>query len=161
MDRRNDVLIAFACLGASRLFGAAGVELEWHTLKSCPNTEAAIHIVFSDLTSPTDRPGALAYAYPFQTGRVVVFYDRVEASIPRSGLSRLLAYVMAHEIGHVLQGLSRHSETGVMKGVWNGHDRAQIQLNTLDFSLEDVDLIHLGIAAREARWATSQTASLR
>jgi hypothetical protein len=161
MDRRNDVQIAYASLGASRRFADVGVELEWHTLSACPTAENAIHIVFSDLTSPTDRPGALAYAYPFQTGGIVVFYDRVQASTPRCGLSRLLAYVMAHEITHVLQGISRHSEIGIMKGVWNGHDRAQIQLNTLEFSLEDIEFIHMGIAARQARWATGQAASVR
>ncbi len=161
MDRRNDVQIAYACLGASRLFADAGVELEWHTRTACPTTEDAIHIVFSDLTSPNNRPGALAYAYPFQSGGIVIFYDRVEASTSRMGLSRLLAYVMAHEIAHVLQAVSRHSETGIMKGMWNGHDRAQIQLNTLEFSLEDREFIRMGIKAREARWATSQAASIR
>jgi hypothetical protein len=161
MDRRPDVQIAYASLGASRLFAAVDVELEWHTLRTCPTTEDAIHIVFSDLTSPANRPGALAYAYPYQTGRVVIFYDRVEASTPRTGLSRLLAYVMAHEIAHVLQAVSRHSENGIMKSVWNGHDRAQIQLNTLEFSLEDIEFIHKGIKAREAKWATTLAASLR
>ncbi len=161
MDRRPDVQVSYASLGASRLLAAAGVELEWHTRASCPTREDAIHIVFSDLTSPTNRPGALAYAYPYQTGRIVIFYDRVEASTPRTGLSRLLAYVLAHEIAHVLQAVSRHSENGIMKGVWNGHDRAQIRLNTLEFSIEDIEFIHMGIAARETRWATSQAASIR
>jgi hypothetical protein len=34
----------------------------------------------------------------------------------------LLGYVLAHEIGHVLEGLVRHSGAGVMKASWNRAD---------------------------------------
>jgi hypothetical protein len=44
-----------------------------------------------------------------------VLYDRVQAMVSPAHEPHLLAYVLAHEIVHILEGTGRHSATGIMK----------------------------------------------
>ncbi len=62
---------------------------------------------------------ALAYALPYQAAgtRIQVFADRVLKNPNRIFARTLLAHAMVHEITHVVQRVSRHSESGVMKAV--------------------------------------------
>jgi hypothetical protein len=48
------------------------------------------------------------------------------------GLS-LLGYVWAHEIGHVLEGVVRHSGEGILKARWNLYDHALMGAEVLNF----------------------------
>ncbi len=70
---------------------------------------------------------------------------------------------MAHELGHVLEGIVRHSDSGIMKAQWNTRDRLQMLVHPLSFSSADVDLIELGLARMTARPAadTPVVAGLR
>ncbi len=52
---------------------------------------------------------------------------------------------MTHEITHLLQGVSRHYQTGVMKANWDAHDFAQMAYEPLPFAPEDIELIQLGL----------------
>jgi hypothetical protein len=56
---------------------------------------------------------------------------------------------MAHEITHMLQGVSRHSLTGVMKPRWDRNDYSQMAWRPLAFTEGDIALIQLGMKARE------------
>jgi hypothetical protein len=58
---------------------------------------------------------------------------------------------MAHEIAHMLQGVSRHSLTGVMKPHWDQDDYAQMAWKPLEFTKGDIILMQLGIKARAER----------
>ena len=60
----------------------------------------------------------------------------------------VLAHVMAHEITHVLEGIGRHSQTGVMRAHWRGGDYREMRSKPLPFAPEDVCLIHEGLASR-------------
>lgn len=53
---------------------------------------------------------------------MLFFYDRVLANSRPTGLPFLLGHVLAHEIGHILQGVERHSSAGVMKEKWDYRD---------------------------------------
>jgi hypothetical protein len=64
-----------------------------------------------------------------------------------------LAHVLAHEITHILQGVSRHSESGVMKATWDQRDFEKMAWKPLTFTERDVMLIHFGLEARAARKA--------
>src|SRR5580698_9505171 len=56
----------------------------------------------------------LAYALPYEGTHIVIFYDRAQAAMPDpEGVAQLLAHVLAHEVTHVLEGVSRHSAEGV------------------------------------------------
>jgi hypothetical protein len=93
------------------------------------------------------KPGALAYALPYEGSHIVVFWDRVQATTgPR--VPALLAHVLAHEITHILEGFCRHSESGLMKAHWDVSSYRMMNSETLPFAGEDVELIYAGLARR-------------
>jgi len=151
MDRDNSAT-GLGAEGASRLFASIGVAIEWHTVYACPSASGAIRAVVSEQAPPPGHDGDMAYAFPYEGTRIVIFYARIKDMARNRNLlvSRLLAYVLAHEIAHVLQWTSRHSDSGIMKAHWNHADEIQIQKNTLRFTPFDVDLINDGMAARLA-----------
>jgi hypothetical protein len=93
----------------------------------------------------------MAYAQPYDGVHIVVLYDRIEKSANGpSQVSAFLAHVMTREITHLLQGISRHSQTGVMKARWDAHDLLQMAQNPLPFAPEDINLIQRGLRLRAA-----------
>jgi hypothetical protein len=92
--------------------------------------------------------GAFAYSLPYGGRHIVVFWDRVLRKVGSSVAPILLAHVLVHEIAHILQGVSRHSKTGIMKATWGPEDYFQMRTKPLEFTDEDVALIHRGLAAR-------------
>jgi hypothetical protein len=133
---------------ASRLFRLAGVQLEWHAdLSFCQGQPQAIMVSLMTSTPRTFHPGALAYALPYEGVHIQVFYDRIEIADPRL-LPSLLANVIVHEISHILQGIDRHSESGIMKAEWNSADFTLMQSGQLRFTGLDVEMIDTGLAAR-------------
>jgi hypothetical protein len=59
----------------------------------------------------------------------------------------VLAHVLVHEITHVLEGIDRHSATGIMKAHWNYNDYLEMRRKPLPFAHEDVNLIYDGLKA--------------
>jgi hypothetical protein len=134
----------------SRMFATAGVTVEWHSAAPavCQGAQPTRTVVldFATNTPPGEHPGAMAYAHPYEAVHIVVLYDRIEKSADGPiQASTFLAHVMTHEITHLLQGISRHSQTGVMKAHWDAHDFAQMAYKPLPFAPEDIDLIQLGL----------------
>jgi hypothetical protein len=141
-----------ATMMASRMFGAIGVKIEWHDDRRFCATPGAqtIAISFSHQT-PADRlPGALAYALPYEGVHIEVFYDRIEQGYPPDIRPALLAHVLVHEITHILEGVSQHSDRGIMKAHWDAGDRAGMLRIPLSFAPQDVVMIHEGLKARAA-----------
>ena len=133
---------------ASDIFAGIGVKIRWHSPSNCP--AEGIVISFSQDTPSGLLPGALAYSLPFEGTHIVVFYDRVE-NRPVSIVPRVLGHVITHEITHILQGVKRHSESGIMKATWTRIDYQQMFWEPLRFTDEDVMLIHSGLKARVDR----------
>jgi hypothetical protein len=120
-------------------------------LRGCPSEGIVIDL--SDDTPASLKPGALAYAFPYEGTHIRVFYDRI---IQHHGIRRMpavLGHVLAHEITHVLQGLSRHSAAGIMKACWEQRDFDFMDRKPLRFTTEDIDLIYRGLAHRARRIA--------
>jgi hypothetical protein len=148
---------------AKSTFQKAGVAIAWQCPKSLasagPRTWLPIELVVG---TPDERlPGVLAFSYPYArcSKSITVFYDRVQSlapGIPRE--SALLGYVLVHEITHVIQGVLRHSQTGVMKARWSEKDRAAIFERRLGFEELDVQLMRQGLAAGWCGDAASLTA---
>lgn len=136
---------------ASKIFSGIGVRLEWHN-GSCPASPDVIKIGFADQAPKGVSAGALAYARPYEGAHIVVLYARVKRLQPASA-QRLLAYVLVHEITHILEGISRHSKSGIMKAYWDVGDSYRMRRDALAFEEEDVELIHLGLYARATRLA--------
>jgi hypothetical protein len=131
----------------SRIYSGIGVGISWHRgLDGCP--PEAIFISVTDRTPPTLLPRALAYALPYKSAFIRVFYDRIEQSGPEPLHGSLFAHVLAHEIAHVLERSDRHSDRGLMKPHWDSKDFAQMTFKPLQFTQLDIDLIYEGLQAR-------------
>lgn len=137
---------------ASRMFATAGVGVEWHSAASalCQGLRraATVGVEFQTNRPAGEHPGAWAYALLYGGVRIVLLYDRIESSAGGPNqLSSFLAHVMAHEITHVLQGVSHHSETGVMRANWDARDLGRMT-RPLPFAPEDIELIQQGLLRR-------------
>jgi hypothetical protein len=139
---------------ASKMFRRIGVTLIWVNSRSCPPDE--IRISLTGNTPATLQPRALAYALPYEGTHIRVFLDRIETEHPDL-VPHLLAYVMVHEIIHIVQGCARHSESGVMKARWNGADFSQMRRTDLPIAQIDIDLVHRGIETRARLAAAHRT----
>jgi hypothetical protein len=121
---------------AGEIYRSAGLETVW--LNCSPKLEKIEpeSCRFSDSTHLTlkisprafhtkvrDRVDVLGSAYPDDRGAgyfAYVYYDRVQELAERQRLGhRLLANVMAHEIGHLMLGSNSHSLSGIMCAHWN------------------------------------------
>jgi hypothetical protein len=138
---------------AARMFAKIGVQIEWRAANSCAGIDNALAVTFSDDTPANRLPGALAYALPYEGTHVVVFYDRITGQVKDAVVPILLAHVLVHEITHILQGVSRHSASGVMKARFSEADHFEMKRKGLCFTKEDIDLIHIGLAWRQAQLA--------
>ena len=88
---------------------------------------------------PQPQPGATAFAFPYAPRsevRITILYDRVLGPVvgDLNVGATLLGHVLAHEITHVLQAVTRHSQEGVMKAQWTPEDRMQMRKGPLPFT---------------------------
>jgi hypothetical protein len=131
---------------ASAMFASIGLRIAWHELDSCPAEVGAMQVRLSH-DAPSIRnsasEAALAFAQPY-AGTIVVFIERVR-QLHRNGTRLVMAHVLVHEITHVLEGISRHSSTGIMKTQWNKNDFFEMRRKPLPFAQEDVNLIYDGL----------------
>ncbi len=159
MDSFADAaLVYWAKAEASKMFMEVPVRIAWKSGKACQASDA-IHIHMRDQTPATLKPGALAYALPIQGTYIELFFDRIQDVVPNPLLPCLLAHVLVHEITHILQGVSRHSDTGVMKAHWTPEDYRLMSLRPLPFAVEDIQLIQAGLSTRGERLEASARAS--
>ena len=56
-----------------------------------------------------------------------------------------VAHVLVHEITHVIEGVTRHSASGIMKARWDTRDYFDMRRKPLSFAQEDVNLIYDGL----------------
>ena len=133
---------------AGRMFAAIGISLEW--AKGKPSGESSQPPIIIEVVTGTPenfKPGSLAYALPYEGSHITVFVDRIEKM---RAASNVLAHVMVHEITHILQGISRHSATGVMAARWTSGDFADMRFRPLSFTPLDIELVYSGLAQRAA-----------
>jgi hypothetical protein len=138
---------------AARMFSAIGIHLDWHHGgHGCKlPIEGTIHISMSTSSRPEDYPGALAIArLGDEAHRIEVFYDRVTETVEERLVSSLLAHVLVHEITHVIEGLNRHSDEGVMKARWSEPEYREMAFEPLGFAAEDIALLHQRIGTVES-----------
>ena len=145
---------------ASKMFASIGVRIDWREHR-CPVGVGAIVVSLSYGGPDSTVTSDLGFAQPYDGTHVVVFPDRVLRFDPYQRPC-ILAHVLVHEITHVLQRISRHSATGIMKARWDHRDYVEMGRNTLPFTQEDIDLIYAGLKMRQACLATARsvTASL-
>jgi hypothetical protein len=136
---------------ATAIFGNIGVRISWvHRTRCVQSSPDPIAVQVSTGAPPGRFPGALAYTRIAER-QIEIFYDRVEHTVDALIVPNLLGHVLAHEIAHVLEGVSRHSADGVMKAHWDRHDYEQMYPHLLSFAPEDVELIRAGLSAFSSR----------
>ena len=147
----------------SQMFATIRVRLRWYEPPVCPAGAGDPVLLMLETSTPaTDHPGALGVALPREGSHAWVFYDRVGQSYRGNKyVAALLAHVMAHEIAHVLQGISRHSESGILMANWSATDCARMASLPLMFTPEDVILIHRGLEERHSRLLSNASAAIR
>jgi hypothetical protein len=135
----------------TQMFANLGIGIEWfHDSRHCKvPPEGSLSIRLSTHTPDQEFPGALAYSRLDDEMHIQVFYDRVTAMVESRRVPKLLAHVLAHEIAHMLEGVDRHSGTGVMKAHWDERDFVEMSDKPMAFAPEDVDLIQRGVTQRE------------
>ena len=114
---------------AAWIFRRSAIELRWvdcpistpdiPTLSECaPTTDpltASIRILPQPMSERFGFP-ATKFGVAFPPDKVFVFFDRLQAATKDTGFSRpkVLAHIMAHELGHLLIQPEVHSTTGIM-----------------------------------------------
>jgi len=139
----------------ARMFAEIGVRVEWRIgdphlplEQGCGHRSVRVRFAAPSQHANVD-PTALASALPYTAAgvQITVLLDQL-TSMSRSKPSHaraLLAHVLVHEISHVLQGINRHSESGVMRVSWSDDEQNQMAERPLPFTLDDVELIHRGM----------------
>jgi hypothetical protein len=149
---------------AARILTRTGIQTVWHEGPAAANeahiVDYTVHTepwhpradIRSYLVVNIDRswpyspfPCALGFALPDARSGVhaVIFYDRIQELLPPGVISlpKMLALVMAHEIGHVLLGSLQHSSAGIMKAVWDRTDFQYDPAGRMEFTLEQRRII--------------------
>ncbi len=161
MDRPAEPTMLYrAQLEASEILSLVSVSVDWGSGRACREPDA-IHIHLNSQTSESMMPGALAFCRPGSNTDIQILYDRVRATVAPDMEVHLLAYVLAHELTHMIEGETRHSETGVMKAHWTAHDYLAMSSGGLGFAAEDVQLVQRGMAIRLANRQTQSGKNIR
>ena len=141
------------------MFSAIGVRVLWsgarpsEAIAGCSGGEDAVAIkvrIIGRIDRSRERNGSVVHGetviHASGAGDATIYYDGKLMDMR----PELLGHVLVHEIGHALQGIARHSETGVMKATWTGKERNQMGTDALAFTPYDADLIRSSIARLSA-----------
>jgi hypothetical protein len=111
-----------------------------------------------DIIAPEIRnlEGRMGWTAEGQHTRTYIFYKRVEAFVLNNfgriytlRVPRVLTYVIAHELGHLLLPLAdAHSGKGIMKAQLDGNDLAAPFSDSLSFSSKESELMRNEIQHR-------------
>jgi hypothetical protein len=136
------MVLGKAQLTVSRIYAELGLHVKWSSAAT-----TRIWIEFDEHAPDFCSPRSLGYARPYSAGgsRIHILLDRVRQLGDNHFDGAILGHVMAHELGHVLEGIAQHSESGLMKARWNSHELAIMQSGVLSFDAADVDLIKVGL----------------
>jgi hypothetical protein len=137
---------------AAEMFAGVGVRIDWRAGERAESrliSERAIAVRLTLENPEGFKPTVGAFTAPTEGVHITVLYNRLAWSQAKPGLApTLLAHVLVHEITHILEGVGKHSETGVMKANWTSSDYYDMQTKALPFAPEDIELIHRGLAQR-------------
>jgi hypothetical protein len=150
-DELVDQAFRTARLVVNETYAEIGIRVVWRSTRTfhsgCSRRPLETRIVVALLSTAPDgiTSQALAFSEPYanQGPCVNLVMDRIRPAIannPRStGL--LLGNALAHEIGHILQGITRHSDTGMMKARWSPEDIRSLLNGHLHFTAYDAEMI--------------------
>jgi hypothetical protein len=167
LNNRDDssALLGPGKIVASGIFEKIGVHLNWHA-GELPATQSAagdgaIQKAFGVRTlqhapeSATADALASARIVGLSGTEITVYEDRLQSFLNnRRNLAGVggagAGYVLAHELAHVMQGVKRHSASGILKAQWSSSDCDDMTFHKLAFTNFDAELIHQGLARQLA-----------
>ena len=91
--------------------------------------------------APRDPDGTSSGMAYVAYAPITAFVRNPEPGRPRLTASDMLAYCIAHEIGHLLLPAGSHSPTGIMRARWRSTDFTLIATGRLLFTREEAKLI--------------------
>jgi hypothetical protein len=153
------------------IFARIHIHLNWPDQRSknvpastvpAAEREITVEIVPHAPHSVNDVALAMAMPYTDSGMPILIFYDRLDPLLQghHAPGATILAYVLAHEIGHVLEGVARHSETGIMRARWTDNDLRQMGNGVLSYTTEDVRLIRRHLQQVDSSTSPGPTAGL-
>ena len=143
----------------SDIFAKVGVCIMWHA-GSPPKDyrsdagRTIFRIRWAERVPATTDASALAVARPLSPDASITLYEeslRRFLNRYRDTQNLVFSYVVAHELAHLMQGLNRHSDSGILKAQWSYKDVYQMASGRLEFTAYDVQLVHEGLNARMTR----------
>jgi hypothetical protein len=147
----HDILISALSM-AHRIFEDGGIKSEWIDLKQQPDLAVMLYLrILAGKSRNPDSPEAFGNAFVSKSGvrptLADIYYGQVaEMAWTNTNTAKLLANVMAHEIGHLL-GL-QHAKGGVMRGPWREIEFLMAMSEGLRFSTSEVEKIEAVIEKR-------------
>ena len=131
---------------ASRVFAGIGIRLQWK--QGLPPAGVPLErTIRMELKAECRglKGVTLGTAWPYDGSRAVVCYDHLSWAETHPLLApKLLGHVLAHEIAHDLQGVERHSASGMMAARWSYNDYGDMVRGPLPFDRTDIELIQIG-----------------
>jgi hypothetical protein len=142
------------------IYSEIGVGVIWRSAVSAPPgcSKKPLHRqIVVNLAADTPRgvgDGVFAYSNPYAAVGpcVTLLANRFEYGLFTNPTTTgvLVGHALAHEIGHVLEGISRHSETGLMKERWSPNEVRGMRDRWLHFEDYDKRLILEGLGIFES-----------
>ncbi len=137
------------------ILGTAGVRIRWsHGVLNEDGGPAPVLVeIFAD--APAETPsGVQARSFPYAAdgARIEVYRNRVLLLAPEGYVASgsVLGHVLAHEITHVIEGISRHSDEGLMAAHWSTEVLRQMVRAPLPLLPHDVELIQAAMIWRNS-----------
>lgn len=144
----------------SAIYSQIGVNLTWQAGSSeCGQSpRTTVKVRWAKRAPANSPPGTLAASHPFEPSEslITIYEVPLQQFLNRyaNAPDIVLSYVLAHELAHVMQGLDHHSDSGIMKANWSYGEYHRMLSRNLTFTAEDVELIHIGLAAKRSKLST-------
>jgi hypothetical protein len=143
--------LAHARSEVARIYGDAGILVTWmDPTVAEPAGPFAIQLLLR--RQPVGGSGSImgtTIGDAHETsGTALIFYDRVlrTAHERQQDVSRVLAYAIAHEMGHLLLPHPAHSSSGIMRPHWDGDDLRHIASGSLQFTAVQANAIRTKVS---------------
>jgi hypothetical protein len=138
-----------------RIFAAAGVVVSWLDPSGPEAAPRALRLVVRRHAEDATLPlmGKAIAGGNGCSGTAFVFYAVVLEYAHRGehDPSAVLAYAMAHELGHLLLPPPAHADRGVMRPRWDGDDLRHVADGSLAFTMEEARAIASTASACDGR----------
>jgi hypothetical protein len=147
----SELLVGAGTVVATGVFEKIGIHLNWRAGKPKAAAGRAVYSIRTVAHAPDSvTGGALASSELLGTGgtEITIYKDRILRFLENNRSLRSVAagYVLAHELAHLMQGVARHSDAGILKAHWTPDELHEMFFRKLAFAPEDVELIRRGLA---------------